>query len=57
MELTKGVLETICPLTLLREDGPYECCKKQCAWWQIYWVGKPEEYSECVIKSLGNLEG
>ena len=48
-------IKTVCPMTLPRPDGPYACCENQCAWWQTFYKGKENEYSECIIKSIGCL--
>ena len=49
-------IKIICPMTLTRSDGPYACCGKQCAWWQTFYEGKENEYSECAVKSLTCLQ-
>lgn len=49
-------LKNICPMTFLNPNGPAECCKDQCHWWQVYYEGKENEYAECAIKSLSCLQ-
>jgi hypothetical protein len=49
-------IKTVCPMTLPNPNGPYACCEKQCAWWQTYYKGDEEEYSECGIMSITSLQ-
>ena len=56
MEEIDKFLDNICPLTFARQDGPYNCVRKNCAWWQIYYEGMENEYGECAIKSLTYLQ-
>ena len=49
--INRNRMETVCPMTMNRDDGPFECCRDQCAWFQKYCDGN----EECAIKALTYL--
>jgi hypothetical protein len=56
MEEISEILDYICPLSFASKDGPHNCVKKNCAWWQVYYEGLENEYGECAIKSITCLQ-
>ena len=48
-------LNDICPMTLPRLDGPYDCARKKCRWWTTYYKDTDREYQECVMQVFSIL--
>lgn len=44
-------LKNVCPMTLSRADGPFECCEKQCMWYVDKTLG-----GHCAVRNLAFLE-